>query len=173
MHHFTPSFQQKRLVLLHIFAENAQVCFFSIYTVHSLKGTVSLCVFANNALFNSALSSKTRSFTRLFYRRHSKGSENSSCKDSAKFRSHFWQQRSGMLHSFGENGKLYKFWIPGRIPKRLSKMLAILCLISINEQMMQERLKQEMKISCMCPFHNESFWICRFYHVRMLAANNN
>jgi hypothetical protein len=29
-------------------------------------------------------------------------------KTVLSFAAHFWQQRSGMLHSFGENGKLFK-----------------------------------------------------------------
>ncbi len=71
--------------------------------------------------------------------------------ENAKFNSAFYRRCSKV---FGDSAKLcyalwtktvsyWKFWISGRIWKRFSKMLAILCFVSIDDWKMQKKLKTD------------------------------
>ncbi len=87
----------------------------------------------NSNWFHLALLSKTQIFTLLFCRRCSiQSKKHTVAKSKLSFIAHVQQQHSVMLRAFGKNGSDWKCQISGQIRKRLSKVLAIPCLISLK-----------------------------------------
>ncbi len=137
-------FGEKRLVWLCVFADNANICFFSEYAVHCHNCTDLFTVSADNDWF--------------FAKNVQNDVETHSYEDNAEFHSAYSATALSYPTHFRQIQRMIEnFAYPGRIRKRFLEMLNIKCVVFINKRRLQKKVKNGLWKSRACVPLNGGF----------------